>query len=185
MGHPLPGGAREVFKQRGEQYTLLWGERMGFARLAIECGYPIIPFSAVGADDAWDILLDAEDILASPLGPLVARLAPRRDVIPPVVRGVGLTPVPRVERLYFHFAEPIETRYLVGRERDPAICFGLRERVRRSIEEGITKLLLDRARDPDRALMARVLRRAGKADAMAAAAPPIRAAAGRVFPRAV
>jgi 1-acyl-sn-glycerol-3-phosphate acyltransferase len=181
----FPGGAREVFKQRGEQYTLLWGERMGFARLAIECGYPIIPFSAVGADDAWDIVFDAEDILASPLGPLVERLAPRRDVIPPVVRGIGLTPVPRVERLYFHFAEPIETRYLVGRERDPAICFGLRERVRRAIEEGITKLLLERARDPDRALVARLLHRERHADSVAAVAAPRRAAAGRIFPHAV
>jgi hypothetical protein len=32
----FPSGSREVFKRRGQQYQLLWRERMGFARLAIE-----------------------------------------------------------------------------------------------------------------------------------------------------
>jgi 1-acyl-sn-glycerol-3-phosphate acyltransferase len=153
----FPGGAREVFKGRGEKYTLLWGERMGFARLAMECGYPIVPVSAVGADDAYDILFDVADILASPIGPLVERIAPRPDLIPPVVRGVGPTAVPRVARLYFHFGAPVETRYLAGRAGDPAACFAVRERVRKAVEAGIARLLLERERDPDRPLLARVL----------------------------
>ena len=153
----FPGGAREVFKGRGEKYALLWGERTGFARLAVECGYPIVPFSLVGAEDAYDVLLDAEDILASPVGPLVRRIAPRRDLIPPIVRGLGLTALPRVERFYFHFGAPVETRHLAGRAGDPATCFALRERVRTAVEAGITRLLLERERDPDRALLARLL----------------------------
>jgi hypothetical protein len=31
----FPGGSREVNKRRGQQYNLLWRERIGFARLAI------------------------------------------------------------------------------------------------------------------------------------------------------
>ena len=31
----FPGGSREVNKRRGQQYHLLWRERIGFARLAI------------------------------------------------------------------------------------------------------------------------------------------------------
>jgi 1-acyl-sn-glycerol-3-phosphate acyltransferase len=153
----FPGGAREVFKRRGEKYRLLWGERTGFARLAIESGYPIVPFSLVGAEDAYDIVFDADDLLASPLGPLVRWLVPRPDVIPPVVRGVGLTAVPRPERLYFHFGEPVETRHLAGRERDARVCLAVRERVRGAVEDGIVRLLLERERDPDRALLARLL----------------------------
>lgn len=152
----FPGGAREVFKHRGERYTLVWGRRTGFARLAIEHGYPIVPFAAVGADDAWDILLDADDLLASPLGPLVARLAPRRDVIPPLVRGIGLTPLPRPMRFYFDFAPPVETAAHAGRS-DDAACFAVREAVRRSIEAGLARLLVEREHDPDRAFLARVL----------------------------
>ena len=30
-------------------------ERIGFARLAIEQGYPIVPFAAIGADDMLDV----------------------------------------------------------------------------------------------------------------------------------
>jgi 1-acyl-sn-glycerol-3-phosphate acyltransferase len=153
----FPGGAREVFKQRGEKYTLLWGERVGFARLAIESGYPIVPFSLVGAEDAYDIVLDAGDLLASPLGPLLRRMSPRSDVVPPVVRGIGPTMLPRVERLYFHFGEPVETRHLGGSEADYGSCFAVREQVRQRVEDGILRLLLERERDPDRALLARLL----------------------------
>ena len=39
-----------------EKYQLIWKERLGFAKLAIEYGYPIIPFAAVGAGDAYDIV---------------------------------------------------------------------------------------------------------------------------------
>jgi len=153
----FPGGGREVFKHQGEQYKLLWQKRSGFARLAIEFSYPIVPFAAVGAEDAFDILFDADDLLASPVGPLVERLAPRTDVIPPVVRGLGPTALPRPERFYFRFSAPIETARLAGRETDEAVCVALREKVRKAVERGIAALLLERERDPDRALGARLL----------------------------
>jgi hypothetical protein len=36
----FPGGAREVNKRKGETYQLMWKERLGFARLAIEHAAP-------------------------------------------------------------------------------------------------------------------------------------------------
>lgn len=45
-----PGGADEVFRQPGERYRLKGQERLGFASLAIEFGYPVIPFAAVGVE---------------------------------------------------------------------------------------------------------------------------------------
>jgi len=153
----FPGGGREVFKHQGEQYRLLWAKRSGFARLAIEFSYPIVPFAAVGAEDAFDILFDADDLLASPVGPLVERLAPRVDAIPPVVRGIGPTALPRPERFYFRFAAPIETARLAGKQADEAVCFALRERVRKAVGRGIGALLMERERDPDRSLSTRLL----------------------------
>ena len=44
----FPGGSREVNKRRGQQYQLLWREPIGFARLAIEHAYPIVPFARWG-----------------------------------------------------------------------------------------------------------------------------------------
>ena len=157
----FPGGGREVAKRKGEQYTLIWGRRLGFARLAIEYGYPIVPVAAVGADDVYDILFDADELLASPFGPLLERLAPRRDVIFPVVRGLGPTAVPRPERFYFRFATPVETAALAGRHGDEAACLAVRDQVRAAIEAGITHLLLEREHDPGRALLPRLLSRLG------------------------
>src|SRR5664279_5318696 len=54
----FPGGTGEVFHGRGQKYQLLWKERVGFARLAIEFGYPIVPFAAVGAEEMFDIVID-------------------------------------------------------------------------------------------------------------------------------
>jgi 1-acyl-sn-glycerol-3-phosphate acyltransferase len=149
----FPGGGREVFKHRGEKYRLLWGDRVGFARLAIEHGYPIVPFAAVGAEECFDIVLDADDVrrLLPPL-----RLLPRSDEIPPLVRGIGLSLVPRPERFYFHFGPPLETEHLRGLHDDARICLALREQVRAAVEAGIAFLQCQRERDPDRGLLTRV-----------------------------
>ena len=56
----FPGGSREVNKRRGQQYQLLCRERIGFARLAIEHGYPIVPFAAAGAEDMLDVIADVD-----------------------------------------------------------------------------------------------------------------------------
>ena len=75
----FPGGAREVAKRKGEKYKLVWGERTGFARLAIQHACTIVPFSCVGVEDAFDIVADAEDIAASPLGRALERLGIDRE----------------------------------------------------------------------------------------------------------
>lgn len=151
-----PGGGREVFKRRNEKYKLIWGERVGFTRLAVEHGYPIVPFAAVGAEEAYDIVVDADDLLNSPLGPLFRFLAPREDLMPPIVRGLGPTAIPRPERFYFHFGEPIRTAHLAGRESDDAVCLDVREQVRASVESGIEFLLEERENDPARNLLSRL-----------------------------
>jgi 1-acyl-sn-glycerol-3-phosphate acyltransferase len=148
----FPGGAREVFKRRGERYRVLWDGRSGFARLAIEHGYAIVPFSAVGAEECYDILVDAGDLrrLVPPL-----RWIPRSDEAPPLVRGIGLTPIPRPQRFYFRFAPPVETRDLGGLA--DAACGAVRDRVRAAVETGIALLLHERDQDPGRSLVRRLM----------------------------
>ena len=120
----FPGGSREVFKRRGQQYQLLWGERMGFARLAIEHGYPIVPCAAAGAEDMLDVIVDVD----TPVYGRLARLFKKVTgfPVPPVVRGIGLTPIPRPERLYFWFGEPIDTTRFAGHDSDTAARSGPR-----------------------------------------------------------
>jgi 1-acyl-sn-glycerol-3-phosphate acyltransferase len=152
-----PGGAREVNKRRGQQYQLLWGERMGFARLAIEQGYPIVPCAAVGADDMFDVIVDQST-------PLYGQLALAYEKVmgfptPPVVQGVGLTGIPRPERLYFWFGEPIDTTGFAGQDDDTA-ARGVRDDVKQSVMAGIQLLREERDKDPDRDLTKRLLRSA-------------------------
>ena len=153
----FPGGSREVFKRRGQQYQLLWGERMGFARLAIEQGYPIVPVAAVGADDMLDVIVDQTT-------PLYGQLATAYEKVmvfptPPVVRGVGLTGIPRPERLYFWFGEPIDTTRFAGQDDDTA-ARTVRDETRQAILAGIQFLRDERDKDPDRDLVKRLLHRA-------------------------
>jgi len=153
----FPGGGREVFRRKGEKYRLLWKQRAGFARMAAEHRYAIVPFAAVGADDCFDIVVDGNDLLRSPLRPIIERLNPGKDMIPPLLRGIGLSPLPRPERFYFHFGEPIETAHLEGRSDDAAAVFAVREQVREAVEAGIEFLLAKQAGDPQRGFLDRLL----------------------------
>ena len=53
----FPGGAREVVKRKDEAYQLMWKETPDFVRLAAKCKALIVPFAAVGADDAYDVIM--------------------------------------------------------------------------------------------------------------------------------
>jgi 1-acyl-sn-glycerol-3-phosphate acyltransferase len=152
----FPGGAREVTRRRGERYRLIWKKRTGFARLAIEHGYDIIPFASVGADDNFRILFDADDVLASArLRAAFARVglldATRGgDAFPPFVVGLGPTFVPRPQKFYFGFGPRISTGHLTGLADQAAAAWQLREEVARAIEEQIAQMLSRRAHDRPR-----------------------------------
>ncbi|MCC6806549.1 MAG: acyltransferase family protein [Deltaproteobacteria bacterium] len=150
----FPGGAREVAKRRNERYRLIWKERTGFVKMAIEAGCTIVPFAAVGVDDAFDIILDADDIKRTPLGALLGKLGVRDDVLLPLARGLG--PLPRPERLYFHFCEAVPTAHLRGGEGDDVIVRRTRDEVKARIERGIAELLAAREKDPKRYLRGRI-----------------------------
>lgn len=145
-----PGGADEVCKGRGQRYQLLWKERLGFARLAIEFGYPIVPFSAVGGDDMYDVIADDRMPGLAQVSNLSKRLF--GVPLPPLVRGLGPTPIPRPERLYFSFGEPIETARFDRRHGDDRAAIELREEVRGAVLDGIEELQAVRAVDPGRSL---------------------------------
>lgn len=151
----FPGGAREVNKRRGEAYQLIWKERIGFAKLAIERRYPIVPFAAVGAEEMLDVIVDENNPIYARIAAAV--LAVTGFPIFPVVRGLGPTMIPRPERLYFWFGEPIDSGRFVGDGDEGARA--LRDEVRAAVEGGIAFLQAEREADPDRGLMRRLLHR--------------------------
>ncbi len=154
-----PGGGGEVFKRKGEQYQLRWKERLGFARMAIENRCPIIPFAAVGGDDFYDILLGSDEIMATPAGKLLLKLGLREEALG-LYRGVGLSLVPRPQRLYFKFGKPISTRRFKGNGESKENCMAVRDQVKASVEGMIAELLQAREQDPHRGLLGRLMRKA-------------------------
>jgi 1-acyl-sn-glycerol-3-phosphate acyltransferase len=160
----FPGGGREVTKRKGEAYKLVWKERVGFVRLAVEHSYSILPFAAVGGDDAFSIIFDANDVMNSFLGKIIKQTGILKEsglkdgeLIPPIVRGIGLTPIPRPERLYYSFGEPIDTKPFKGKHEDKKTLFAVREMVATSIKSQIKELLQRREQDPDVGILRRFL----------------------------
>lgn len=149
----FPGGAREVAKRRGEENCLVWKSRTGFARMAIEHQYPIVPFASLGPDDMFTILYDAEDFKQSWFGrrvldnPFLVNLLRDGDLVMPLARGLGPTLLPRPERFYFMFGKPISTVPFAGMANDKKAQWELREQVSDAIEKMMEDLKKIRAND--------------------------------------
>lgn len=149
----FPGGAREVWRRKGEEYTLMWKERLGFVRQAIKHGYDIIPFGALGPDECYTVVADANDMLNLPgLRALIEHTAlekmlRRGDMIPPLGRGIGPTLLPRPQRFYFGFGTRIPTTHLKGEALDERAQRTLRESIAQAITQQITHLKAIREQD--------------------------------------
>lgn len=153
----FPGGAREAFKNKGEAYKLKWENRAGFAKLAIANQCTIVPFSAVGAEECYELVWDSNEIMASPLGMMLKHFGAREDMIIPLVKGVGLTPLPKPQRFYYKFGDPIPTDVYKGLVDDDAAVQELKMIVQTDVENGIQELLEIREKDPNRNLFHRML----------------------------
>src|SRR5271165_1349853 len=142
----FPGGAREVFEHKNEAYRLIWKERTGFVQLAAAFGYRIVPFASLGADESLHIVLDARDIMNSPIGKLLrasgiaAKYLRGRDELPPLVRGLGLTWIPEPQRFFISFGRPISTSQYRRRTDDVAAMGELRTKVAASIDAQLERL---------------------------------------------
>jgi len=108
----------------------------------------------LGIEDALDIVLDTDNPLMAPARKLAMKLLNVEP--PPIVRGIGLTPIPRPERLLFWFGEPISTLEYGG-VADEHNARELRGRTAASIEGGLDFLFDEREKDPHRPLLRRLI----------------------------
>lgn len=156
-----PGGAGEVMKRKGEQHTVRWKNRTGFARMAIEHGATIVPFSTVGADDCFDILIDNAQYQKTRAGRWIAKvLGAKPEELPPVIKGIGPTLLPRPEKMYFRFHEPIDVSAYARHGNLDEAAWELREQVEMTVQSGLAALLQRREQDAQRTLVARLRKRA-------------------------
>lgn len=165
-----PGGAGEVMKRQGEQHTLRWKNRTGFARMAIEHNCTIVPFSTVGADDCFDILYDNERFSKTRLGQILVQTTGfKPEELPPLIKGLGPTLIPKPQKMYFQFHEPIEVSEFKpkqGQDMEQS-AWVLRKVVESIVQDGIDDLLEYRAVDPLQSFKARMLSQAQNLTAIA------------------
>ena len=62
----FPGGVRKHLR-KNEKYQLFWPSKPEFVKMAIRFNAIIVPFAAIGAEDSFDIVMDAEDLLTNPI----------------------------------------------------------------------------------------------------------------------
>ncbi len=143
----FPGGAHEATKTAADKYTLQWKERVGFVRLAAQHGYTIMPFALIGPDEFYSHLIEGEDIPDTAVGRLLTRFGllneqTRPDMLPPVPRGLLGSFLPRPQRCYLQFGEPLRLAELAGKRVTKKKLLSVRQEVADQIEEMIAELLL-------------------------------------------
>lgn len=154
----FPGGAREAFKRKGEAYKLLWKNHVGFARMAIRFGCPIVPLASVGPEECYEIVYDSGDMLSSPsLRTFMNTFKIRKDLLVPIVKGLGPTFLPKPQRFYFRFGKAIPTDHFNFDDKDEH-AFALRDRVKHALERGIEFLQKERDQDPKKKFINRIFR---------------------------
>lgn len=164
MGHPdvcsalmkagedlivFPGGAHEAVKPASMKYELQWKERYGFVKLAARHGYTIMPFGLVGPDEFYGHLMEGQDIPGSALGTLLKRLGllnddVRADVLPPIPIGALGSFLPKPQRCYLGFGEPIDLAKYKGRTPTKKEQRSIRTAVAEEIETQLAELLFTR-----------------------------------------
>jgi 1-acyl-sn-glycerol-3-phosphate acyltransferase len=143
----FPGGGREIAKFKGEEYRLRWEGRSGFARVAIESNYPIVPVALVGGDDVYQSLFARDSTWGRLSLSVSERLSGRADMAMPLMRGIGPTLIPRPQRMYLAFGEPISTTAPAGR--NTATWLGtVRDATKESLENLLADLQAVRSEDP-------------------------------------
>jgi 1-acyl-sn-glycerol-3-phosphate acyltransferase len=143
----FPGGGREIAKFKGEEYRLNWNGRSGFARIAVENDYPIVPVGLVGGDDVYKSLVTRDSALGRLSQAVSAKLSGNADMAMPLMRGAGPTLLPRPQRMYLRFGEPIDTGKPSGESTEKWVA-SVRDTTQRSLDTILTELLAIRAEDP-------------------------------------
>ncbi|KAH9564058.1 hypothetical protein CY35_04G004500 [Sphagnum magellanicum] len=165
----FPGGSREVCKRRGEEYKLMWKPTVDFVRMASRLNAIIVPFGILGADEAYKIIFDGDDMLRSPIGPLLralyAQLQISTDNIYPLtalpfLNLPSIIPIPSIERIYIHFGKSIDTSNYGCKTDNKDECKELYLLVKKRVEDSIDMLKGIREQDPERSLPARLLAKA-------------------------
>lgn len=147
----FPGGGREIAKFKGEENTLRWQGRAGFARVSVENAYPIVPVALIGGDDVYRSWITRTSRLGQLSLAISEKFSGTTDMGPPLMRGIGPTMIPRPQRMYLRFAPPIDTTKPARISHDEWVST-VKDKTQESLERAMADLLDLRSEDPYREL---------------------------------
>lgn len=147
----FPGGGREIAKFKGEENTVNWTGRAGFARIAAEFGYPIVPAGLVGGDEVYRSFTTRDGRWGRFSQALAQRFGGRPEMAMPLVHGIGPTLIPHPQRMYLRFGAPIDTGRPADVEADEW-AQQVKDRTRTALETALSDLQDVRTDDPYREL---------------------------------
>ncbi|KAK2977353.1 hypothetical protein RJ640_013332 [Escallonia rubra] len=163
-----PGGLRESFHHKGEEYKLFWPEKPEFVRMAAKFGATIVPFGVVGEDDlAEQLVLDFNGMLTLPglnddirrMNEEIRQFSELGERIYQEIHSPGLLPkIPG--RLYFLFGKPIQTKGRAEILKDRECAKELYLQIKTEVERNIAYLIKKREEDPYRGIIQRTMYRA-------------------------
>jgi len=143
----FPGGAAEANKTAEEKYSLVWRERYGFIRMAAQHGYNITPFGLVGPDDWYGHAMEGNELRESWVGKLLEKrgVELREDIVPPIPKGMFNTLLPKPQRCYLSFGEPISVPEYGEKKVPKKVQKAVRQEASTRIESLISDMLLEQA----------------------------------------
>ncbi|KAJ6796119.1 putative acyltransferase-like protein, chloroplastic [Iris pallida] len=176
-----PGGIRESYHRKGEEYKLFWPDQPEFVRMAARFGATIVPFGTVGIDDIAELVLDYNDQMKIPFlkkwiekhneEEVRARL--RADMDGEISKQDMHYPIvaPKVPgRFYYLFGRPYETRGMDPKDRESAI--EMYSQIKSDVECLIAYLRKKREEDPYRSIVQRTIYQLSRGGSAAASEIP-------------
>src|SRR3954469_12963469 len=137
-----PGGERDSLREWTKRDEALLAGRMGFVKLAINTGVPIVPVATVGGPDAMPVLATGRSIAKLLRLDRVARL----KMFPVAIQAPwGFSPallpeIPFPTKIRTCFLEPIQVEHDPERIDDAGYVQAKYEEVRRSIQGGMDSM---------------------------------------------
>jgi len=132
----MPGGSKEAWKSSKYRYRLLWQRRLGFIRLALRNGAPIVPSANVGTDDTYRVFLDGYTT--------AYKLFRSKKALLPISVPIGLGVLPFPVKMTQYVGEPIHFPYPPEAEHDPDVVKLCQEEVKSRVYELIDRGLRER-----------------------------------------
>ncbi len=137
-----PGGERDSLRSWRRRDEAILAGRVGFVKLAIRSGVPIVPISTVGGPDAMPVLATGRRIAKAMALDRVARLKmfPIALQAPWGVSPALLPELPLPAKIRTAFGEPVELDHDPARAEDEQYVRAIYDDVRARIQSGMDRL---------------------------------------------